>query len=82
MGTRYMGTGHMGTWYRVHGTEYMGTGYMGTLEHDKWVGGNMVCEYMGTWLRVKFYVWVKKLGSEQILGLGDNLRWGRNFGLR
>ena len=36
--------------YRVHGTEYMGTGYMGTLEHDKWVGGNMVCEYMGTWL--------------------------------
>ena len=43
MGTSYMGTGHMGT-------EYMGTGYMGTLEHDKWVGGNMVCEYMGTWL--------------------------------
>ena len=27
MGTRYMGTGHMGTWYRVHGTEYMGTEY-------------------------------------------------------
>ena len=35
--------------YRAHGYEH-GTGYMGTLEHDKWVGGNMVCEYMGTWL--------------------------------
>ena len=35
--------------YRAHGYKH-GTGYMGTLEHDKWVGGNMVCEYMGTWL--------------------------------
>ena len=58
--------------YRAHGYEH-GTGYMGTLEHDKWVGGNMVCEYMGTWL------WVKILGWAKILGSGENIRLGRKF---